>query len=174
LGKPLLEAPLEEYLRCGFLLTPNTDGSIDIQATEAKHKELAISCSLNLSFWGPNGNFTVDPDEDGLLIHIPIHGQQFTKPTSSPNRKIITHGRWFIDIVYALDKSSTEVVDKQFDDSFKLSKGSNDALILKRKFVHDLYQYRWPYVLNCYPNGRATISLKRPIVFRGILRRHLL
>ena len=174
MGKPMLEAPLEEYLRCGFILTPNADGSIDIQAAEAERKELAISCSLNLSIWGPKGNFIVDPDEDGLLIHIPVYGQQFTRPTSSPNRKAITHGRWFIDILYTLDKSSTEIVDRRFDDSFKLSKCSDGALILKREFVHDLYQYRWPYVLNCYPNGRATISLKRPIFFRGILRRHLL
>jgi len=83
-----IEAPLAEYEKCGFSLTLNRDRTLAIDPL-SKSEELMISCSLNIGIWGPRGNFLVDPDEDGILVHIPAQGQPFTKPTNTQYRRFV-------------------------------------------------------------------------------------
>ena len=116
-----------------------------------------ISCSLNIGIWGPRGNFTLDPDEDGIVAHMPISGQPFVKPTNSRYRKFINHGKWFVDILYGLDRSSTNVVEANLGDNFKVFLEREDLLV-ERRFVHKMYKYKWPYSLRVYEDGSAKIS----------------
>ncbi len=165
LRRRLLEAPLEEYEKCGFALRPISDGSIDVKVVNPTSEGLAISCSLSVLIWGPGGNFIVDPDEDGILVHIPVHGQPFVEPTNRLYRKCINQGKWFVDIFYGLDSSSTNIAGKQFGESFTL-KEEAETLIVKRKFVHKMYCYKWPYVLHVHPDGLVRMSLRRPVIPR--------
>jgi hypothetical protein len=163
-GSIILEAPEEEYEKCGFSLLP-FHGILKIRALNHR-SELMVSCSLNIGVWSPRGNFLIDPDEDGILVHIPLAGQSWTKPTNLQNRKLVNHGRWLVDVLYGLDKDSSKMVDKQIEDSFRMLSDKDGNLVIERRILHKFYQYRWPYALRVYQDGALDISLKKPIAPR--------
>lgn len=167
MAKPVIEAPLEVYEKYSFMLTAKDD-CLDVRVTDVQSKGLAISCSLNIGIWGQNGAFLVDPDEDGLRIHIPNPSSPFSKPEDSKTRKSFVHGLWFVDVVYALGRKSTGIVEKEIDPAFEISYDKDGALVIKRKFVHAMYQYRWPYVARIHRDGRLRIILERPLQQRII------
>lgn len=168
LPKAQLEAAPEEYVKCGFSLTANQDGSVDVTEIDAASDGLAISCSLNIGIWSPKGNFTVDPDEDGIVCHIPVQGQPFAKPTNTEYREFINHGKWFVDILYGLNPANLAVAKCRLEDTFQLSNQRNDVLLIERKFRHKMYRYKWPYVIRVYPHGLASVTLRRPLPLRLI------
>lgn len=170
MSKAMIEAPMEEYEKCGFLIKQENDGSIFLESTEKQSQDLAIHCTLNLSIWGPKGNFIIDPDEDGLLIHIPILGPQKFQKINDPNtRTNLTHGQWYVDVFFAINAQDSQVTTNTLDTNFSITKKNNNTLVIQRKFIHKLYSYRWPYQIEIYPDSKLRIKLKKPF-FRFLLR----
>jgi hypothetical protein len=180
----ILEAPMEEYEKAGFLIKRNRK-YVTIVALEKptprsylpKHgesyqikDELFISLSLNIGVWGPKGSLVIYPDEDGLVFHPPTKPSTQTITFDPQQRVIYRHGLWLITVFYAINEHSTSITEAQLEDVFRISE-EGDALVIERKIEHKLYPYRWPYIVKCYPDGSLQIALKRPLLPIRVLKR---
>jgi len=164
----MIEAPLDEYEKYGFLIKQNKDGSVLVESIEKNSQDLVIHCTLNLAIWGPKGNLIIDPDEDGVLVYIPNDPQQFPKVNDAKNRTNLTHGQWYVDVFFAINSHDSQITESNLDTNFSINK-KDDVLIIKRKFVHKWYSYKWPYILYIYPDAKVKIKLKIPF-FKRLFR----
>ncbi len=181
--KPIFFADKTAYRTAGFVLLETDDGSVKIVPTVLPSKESTIpeigipfdpkeslffQCALTIGVWGPLGNFTIEPSENGLVFHQPhIHAESnpITMTLHPQGRTLRSFGGWVIDIVYWLDQASTALVQHYLTEVFK-EISRRGVLVIERKIRHKIPAYHSPYKVTFEEDGSVTISLKHGVIRR--------
>lgn len=164
----------EQYKASGFEIMKIAEESIKIRPLFDKINEIILDskdpldkdynmrdvlfcqCSTNIAVFGPKGSIIINPSKNGLVISKPSGGLIKLRPIQKW-RKLLKFNDWFIDIIYGISRTSTDLTEASINSRFKIKEGSE--LIIERKIRHKLDDFKSRYSVTIHKDNSITISL---------------